>query len=173
MAKQIRIQYELGEKDWRNFYNAYYSTDSRFKLRFLYGTLCWVVGTLGLIGLFDNKPIAFGMIAFGLYCVFAKQFMINKAIKTLKKTPGFPGVIDYQFDEKQISGTDRGTSFSFSWEEFHGYRVVTPGVMFYLKPASFFFIPDAAMKAEERQGILEILQSRQVNDLKIKAARKS
>lgn len=165
MARHFHIQHNLSETDWRQFYNAYYSTDNRFKLRFIYGTITWIIGVLGLTGLFNNKPIAFGMIAFGLYCVFAKQFLINRAVKKMRNTEQFPGAIDYLIAEEKISGTDQGQAFEFSWDVFYGYRDVVPGLMFYLKPASFFFIPQAALKPEDKQGIIDILRAHQVPDL--------
>lgn len=165
MTQQFHIIHELSETDWRQFYNTYYASDRRFKLRFIYGTTCWVIGVLGLVGLYDNKPITFGMIAFGLYCVFAKQFLINKAIKNLKKKPQFPGEIDYLLDEEKISGKDRGQEFEFQWELFHGYRDAAPGLMFYLKQSSFFFIPKEALSEEEKEGIIGMLQTNQVMDL--------
>ena len=165
MTPDIHIEHELSETDWRGFYNAYYATDRRFKLRFVYGTVTWVIGALGLVGLFNNKPIAFGMIAFGLYCVFAKQFLINRALKKLKRNPNFPGTIDYRIEEEKISGTAQGQEFEFSWEIFHGYRDVAAGLMFYLKPSSFFFIPETALETEKKQRIIEILHASQVPDL--------
>lgn len=166
MAKQIHITYNLSETNWRRFYNAYYSVDRRFKLRFIYGTITWVIGGLGLVGLFNNKPIAFGMIAFGLYCVFAKQFLVNKAIKKMKGNPQFPGTIDYWIDAEKIKGTTQDKTFEFHWDSFHGYREVAPGLMFYLKPSSFFFIPNEALAEELRDGIIEIMRAAQVPDLR-------
>jgi len=81
--QNITIKYDLSETDWRIFYNAYYKADKRFKLRFVYGTGSWIIGVAGLLGLFENSLIAFGMIAFGLYCVFARQFLVNSAVKKL------------------------------------------------------------------------------------------
>ncbi|MCW8860248.1 MAG: YcxB family protein [Deltaproteobacteria bacterium] len=168
MPQHFHIQHNLNETDWRQFYNAYYATDTRFKLRFIYGTITWVIGALGLAGLFANNIIAFGMIAFGLYCVFAKQFLINKALKKMKGNPQFPGAIDYLIDEHKISGTDQGQEFEFNWDLFHGYRDVAPGLMFYLKPSSFFFIPKEALPLETKRGIIDILRTAQVSDLALK-----
>lgn len=165
MTPDVHIKHELSETDWRRFYNAYYATDRRFKLRFVYGTVTWVIGALGLVGLYNNKPIAFGMIAFGLYCVFAKQFLINRALKKVKHNPNFPGTIDYRIEEEKISGTNQGQEFEFNWEIFHGYREVAPGLMFYLKPSSFIFIPETALDAEKKHMIIEILRSNQVPNL--------
>ena len=78
-SQQINITYDLSEKIWRTFYNAHYASDKRFKLRFFYGTVTWSAGACGLLGLFDNQ-----LIAFGLYCVFAKQYLVNKAVKKIK-----------------------------------------------------------------------------------------
>jgi len=168
MSQQIQIDFELSEKDWRNFYNAYYMSDKRFKLRFIYGTGSWIIGAAGLFGLFDNNLIAFGMIAFGLYCVFARQFLVNKAFKKVKAKPQFPGKIDYTIDQDKITGIEQGQEFEFAWETFYGYREAKPGLLIYLKEASFFFIPDEAISLEDKQEIINILCLNNVLDLATK-----
>ena len=168
MSQQINIQYDLSEKIWRTFYNAYYSSDKRFKLRFFYGTVTWIVGACGLLGLFYNQLIALGMIAFGLYCVFAKQYLINKAVKKIKAKPHFPGKIDYSIDQDKIAGIEQGKGFEFHWETFYGYRDAAPGLMLYLKEASFFFIPNEAIAAEDKQEIINFLKLNKVLDLATK-----
>ena len=165
MSQQINIQYDLSEKIWRTFYNAYYSSDKRFKLRFFYGTITWIVGACGLLGLFDNQLIALGMIAFGLYCVFAKQYLVNKAVKKIKAKPHFPGKIDYSIDQDKIAGVEQGKEFEFNWEMFFGYREAAPGLMLYLKEASFFFIPDEAISIDDKQDIINFLKLNKVQDL--------
>ena len=168
MSQSVKIKYNLSEKDWRNFYNAYYMSDKRFKLRFIYGTGSWIVGAAGLFGLFDNNLIAFGMIAFGLYCVFARQFLVNKALKKVKKKPQFPGIIDYTIDQDKITGIEEGMEFEFAWETFYGYRDAKPGLLIYLKKASFFFIPDEAVSAEDKKEIINFLKLNRVLDLATK-----
>ena len=168
MSQQIHIDYDLSEKIWRTFYNAYYASDKRFKLRFFYGTVTWVVGVCGLLGLFDNQLIAFGMIAFGLYCVFAKQYLVNKAVKKIKARPHFPGKIDYTIDQDKIAGIEQGQEFEFNWETFYGYRDAAPGLMLYLKEASFFFIPKEAISIEDKQDIINFLRLNKVLDLATK-----
>ena len=168
MSQQINITYDLSEKIWRTFYNAYYASDKRFKLRFFYGTVTWVVGVCGLLGLFDNQLIAFGMIAFGLYCVFAKQYLVNKAVKKIKARPHFPGKIDYTIDQDKIAGIEQGQEFEFNWETFYGYRDAAPGLMLYLKEASFFFIPKEAISIEDKQDIINFLRLNKVLDLATK-----
>lgn len=165
MSQQINIQYDLSEKIWRTFYNTYYSSDKRFKLRFFYGTLTWIVGACGLLGLFDNQLIAFGMIAFGLYCVFAKQYLLNKAVKKIKAKPHFPGKINYSIDQDKIAGIEQEQGFEFNWETFYGYRDAAPGLMLYLKEASFFFIPNEAITAEDKQEVINFLKLNKVQDL--------
>jgi len=161
----IKINYELSEKIWRSFYNAYYSADKRFKLRFFYGSVTWIVGVSGILGLFDNQLIAFGMIVFGLYCVFAKQFLVNKAVKKAKQQPHFPGEIDYIIDESKLSGIEQEHEFEFNWETFYGYRDLAPGLLFYLKEASFFFIPNEAITPADKETIISILNQNKVQDL--------
>jgi len=168
MSQQINITYDLSEKIWRTFYNAYYASDKRFKLRFFYGTVTWIVGACGLLGLFDNQLIAFGMIAFGLYCVFAKQYLVNKAVKKIKAKPHFPGKIDYSIDQDKIAGIEQGQEFEFNWETFYGYRDAAPGLMLYLKEASFFFIPNDAVSIEDKQDIINFLRLNKVLDLATK-----
>ena len=168
MSQPIKIKYDLSEQDWRNFYNAYYMSDKRFKLRFIYGTGSWIIGVAGLLGLFDNSLVAFGMIAFGLYCVFARQFLVNKAFKKVKEKPGFPGTIDYTIDQDKIIGIEQGMEFEFTWETFYGYREAKPGLLIYLKEASFFFIPDEAMSTEDKKEIINVLKLNKVQDLATK-----
>lgn len=165
MGQKILINYDLSEKDWRNFYNTYYKSDKRFKLRFIYGTGSWIIGVSGLLGLFDHQLIAFGMIAFGLYCVFARQYLVNKAVKKIKAQPQFPGKINYTIDQDKINGIEQGTKFEFFWKIFYGYRDAEPGLLFYLKEAAFFFIPNAAISAADKQDIINILQLNKVQDL--------
>ena len=168
MSQPIKIKYDLSEQDWRNFYNAYYMSDKRFKLRFIYGTGSWIIGVAGLLGLFDNSLVAFGMIAFGLYCVLARQFLVNKAFKKVKTKPGFPGTIDYTIDQDKITGVEQGMEFEFVWETFYGYREAKPGLLIYLKEASFFFIPDEAISAEDKKELIGILKLNKVQDLATK-----
>ena len=168
MSQAIKIKYDLSETDWRNFYNAYYMSDKRFKLRFIYGTGSWVVGAAGLFGLFDNNLVAFGMIAFGLYCVFARQFLVNKALKKVKAKPNFPGIIDYTIDQDKITGVEQGMEFEFAWETFYGYREAKPGLLIYLKKASFFCIPDEAISTEKKGEVINILKLNKVQDLATK-----
>ncbi len=168
MSQQIHIEYDLSEKDWRTFYNVYYMSDKRFKMRFIYGTGCWIIGAAGLFGLYDNNLIAFGMIAFGLYCVFARQFLVNKAFKKVKAKPHFPGKIDYTIDQDKIAGIEQGQEFEFNWETFYGYRDAAPGLLLYLKEASFFFIPNAAISMEDKQDIINFLRLNKVLDLATK-----
>ena len=168
MSQQIKIKYDLSEKDWRTFYNVYYMSDKRFKLRFVYGTGSWVVGASGLIGLYDNNLVAFGMIAFGLYFVFARQFLVNKAFKKIKAKPLFPGTIDYTIDQDKIAGVEQEKGFEFEWETFYGYRDATPGLLLYLKEAAFFFIPNEAISTEEKKEIINFLKLNKVLDLATK-----
>lgn len=168
MSQQIHIEYDLSEKDWRTFYNVYYMSDKRFKMRFIYGTGCWIIGAAGLFGLYDNNLIAFGMIAFGLYCIFARQFLVNKAFKKVKAKPHFPGKIDYTIDQDKIAGIEQGQEFEFNWETFYGYRDAAPGLLLYLKEASFFFIPNAAISMEDKQDIINFLRLNKVLDLATK-----
>lgn len=168
MGQHVYIDYNLSEKDWRTFYNAYYVSDKRFKLRFFYGTVTWIIGACGLLGLFDNQLIAFGMIAFGLYCVFAKQYLVNKAVKKAKAKPQFPGNINFTIDQDTIAGIEQGKEFEFNWETFYGYRDAAPGLMLYLKEASFFFIPDAAISTNDKQDIINFLRLNKVLDLATK-----
>ncbi|MEA3545282.1 MAG: YcxB family protein [Thermodesulfobacteriota bacterium] len=168
MSQKIVVKYDLSEKDWRTFYNTYYSSDKRFKLRFIYGTGSWIVGVCGLLGLFDNQLIAFGMIAFGLYCVFAKQYLVNKAVKKVKAKPQFPGKIDYTIDQDKFSGIEQELEFEFNWETFYGYRDAAPGLLLYLKEASFFFIPNEAISIEDKQDIINFLRLNMVLDLTTK-----
>jgi len=165
MTQPIKIKYDLSAKNWRDFYNAYYMSDKRFKLRFIYGTGSWIIGVAGLLGLFNNSLVAFGMIAFGLYCVFARQFLVNKALKKVMEKPDFPGVIDYTIDQDKIVGVEQGTKFEFLWETFYGYREAKPGLLIYLKEASFFFIPDEAISAENKSELINILKLNKVKDL--------
>lgn len=166
--QDITIKYDLSATDWRIFYNIYYKADKRFKLRFVYGTGSWIVGVAGLLGLFENSLIAFGMIAFGLYCVFARQFLVNSALKKIKAKPQFPGSIDYTIEQDKIRGVEQGSDFEFNWETFYGYRNVEPGLLLYLKKASFFFIPKEAISADQKEAIIEILKSNKVLDLATK-----
>ncbi|MFK5926765.1 MAG: YcxB family protein [Desulfuromusa sp.] len=168
MSQVIKIKHDLSEKEWRIFYNVYYLSDKRFKLRFIYGTGSWIIGAAGLFGLFNNNLIAFGMIAFGLYCVFARQFLVNRALKKVKAKPDFPGTIDYTIDQDKIAGIEQGMSFEFNWETFHGYRDAKPGLLIYLKEAAFFFIPNEAISAEEKEDIVSILKLNRVLDLATK-----
>jgi hypothetical protein len=108
------------------------------------------------------------MIAFGLYCVFARQFLVNKALKKVKAKPQFPGVIDYTIDQDKITGVEQGMEFEFAWETFYGYRDAKPGLLIYLKEASFFFIPDEAISAEEKKDIINFLKLNRVQDLATK-----
>lgn len=165
MTQPIKIKYALSDKDWNNFYNAYYMSDKRFKMRFIYGTGSWIIGVAGLFGLFDNSLIAFGMIAFGLYCVFARKFLVNKALKKVASRPGFPGVIDYTIDQDKITGVEQGKEFEFQWETFYGYREANPGLLIYLKEASFFFIPDEAISTEDKNDLISILKLNKVKNL--------
>ncbi|MDX2481839.1 MAG: YcxB family protein [Desulfuromusa sp.] len=165
MSQKILINYDLSEKNWRTFYNTYYKSDKRFKLRFIYGTGSWIIGVCGLLGLFDNQLIAFGMIAFGLYCVFARQYLVNKAVKKIKAKPQFPGKINYTIDQDKINGIEQGQEFEFFWETFHGYRDAEPGLLLYLKEAAFFFIPNEAISIEDKQDIINILRLNKVQDL--------
>lgn len=168
MGQPITIKYELSEQDWRNFYNAYYKSDKRFKLRFIYGTGSWIIGVAGLLGLFDNSLIAFGMIAFGLYCVFARQFLVNKALKKIKAKPDFPGTINYTLDQEKITGIEQGMEFEFPWKTFYGYRDTEPGLLIYLKESAFFFIPNEAISIEEKNAAIEILKENEVTNLATK-----
>jgi len=165
MSQKVNIQYDLSEENWRTFYNVYYASDKRFKLRFIYGTGSWIVGACGLLGLFENKLIAFGMIFFGLYCVFAKQYLVNKAVKKVKLKPEFPGKISYVIDQDKLAGIEQEHEFEFVWETFFGYRDTAPGLLLYLKKASFFFIPNEAISAAEKQEILNVLRLNKVPDL--------
>ena len=166
--QNITIKYDLSEANWRVFYNCYYKEDRRFKLRFIYGTGSWIVGVAGLLGLFNNSLIAFGMIAFGLYCVFARQFLVNSAVKKLKAKPQFPGSINYTIEQNKICGVEQGIDFEFSWESFYGYRNVEPGLLLYLKEASFFFIPKEAISPELKEEIITILTANNVLNLAAK-----
>ena len=166
--QNISIKYDLSETDWRVFYNIYYKTDKRFKLRFIYGTGSWIIGVAGLLGLFNNSLIAFGMIAFGLYCVFARQFLVNSAIKKIKAKPEFPSSINYTIEQDKICGVDQGVDFRFNWETFYGYRNVEPGILLYLKKASFFFIPKEAVSVEQKEAIVQTMKVNKVPDLATK-----
>ncbi|MCK4503728.1 MAG: YcxB family protein, partial [Desulfuromonadales bacterium] len=56
----------------------------------------------------------------------------------------------------------------FNWDTFYGYRNVKPGLLLYLKAASFFFIPNEAITTEEKEAIVDILQESKVMELATK-----
>ncbi|SDZ90559.1 hypothetical protein SAMN05660420_00674 [Desulfuromusa kysingii] len=172
MSQKINVHYELNEALWRKFYDVYYAADKKFKLRFIYGTCSWILGVCGLLGFFENNILALGMIAFGLYCVFAKRYLVNRAVKKAVKkghnNPQTSGEVDYTIDTEKITGVEQGLDFEFRWDSFYGYRDAAPGLLLYLKKATVLFIPDETISVTEKHEIVNILTQNKVQNLATK-----
>lgn len=163
----IILKYQLTKELWRQFYEAHYSCDNGLKLRYLWGAVCIVIGSLGFGGYYQSRIIAALLLATGFFGVLSKHLLIFKSLRSACQHPFFGKELTVSVSPEEISVRSETSGYIQPWDNFIAYRKMDPGFLLYHDPNSFFFIPTAEMTAGEINRILRILAEANVPEVKI------
>jgi len=150
MTGTIMLSFRLTENHWRQFYEIHYAADHRLKLWSIFGGAFILIGAMGIGGLF-NRYIALFVLINGFYGVLARHIFLFRSIAAARKHSLFEKNVTAEFSSAGITVTSDGLASQRPWASFTGYRTAAPGIMFYMAPQAFFFVPAAAYSAEEAE----------------------
>lgn len=165
MPETIILTYQLTKDLWRHFFDAHYSCDRSLKLRYLWGVVCIVIGSLGFGGFYDAPLIASLLMATGFFGVLSKQILIIKSLRKACQHPFFGQELTVSVSPAEISVRSGNSGYAQPWDNFVGYRKLEPGFLLYHDHNAFFFIPAAAMTAGYAKRIEQILDAAEVTKL--------
>lgn len=165
MPETIILNYQLTKDLWNQFFTAHYSCDRSLKLRYLWGAICIIIGSLGFGGYYASKPIAALLMATGFFGVLSKHLLIYKSLRTACQHPYFGKELTVSVSQAEISVRSENSGYSQPWDNFIGYRILDPGFLLYHDQNAFFFIPQTAMTAGNVNRIKQILATAGVPDL--------
>lgn len=165
MTEPILLTYRLETKLWREFFEAHYAADPSLSLRYVWGGVCIVVGSLGLAGMIESPLIAGLLLATGFFGVLSKSLLILKSMRSVVRHPYHGEQIAVAISADALSVRSDTTGYSQPWDNFIGYRRVKPGFAFYHTPQSFFFIPAEVLVSEMESKLLQILDRAGLPDL--------
>ena len=166
MPVTIILSYDLTKDLWRQFYEAHYSCDRELKLRYLWGAVCIVIGSLGFGGYNQSNTIAGLLLATGFFGVLSKHLLIYKSLRTALQHPFFGKELTVSVSPEEISVRSEDSGYSQPWDNFIGYRKLEPGFLLYHDRNAFFFIPTAGLTSGEINRILRILAASDVPEVK-------
>lgn len=165
MPETIILNYQLTKDLWRQFFDAHYGCDRSLKLRYLWGAICIIIGSLGFGGYYESKPIAGLLLATGFFGVLSKHLLIYKSLRTACQHPFFGKELTVAVSPAEISVRSENSGYSQPWDNFVGYRKLDPGFLLYHDRNAFFFIPATAITAGNANRIVQILAAIAVPDL--------
>ena len=165
MPETIILNYHLSKALWRQFFDAHYSCDRALKLRYLWGALCIVIGSLGFGGYYQATAIAALLMATGFFGVLSKHLLIFKSLPAACQHPFFDKELTVAISTAEISIRSGISGYSQPWDNFVGYRHLEPGFLLYHDQNAFFFIPAPAMTSGYANRIVQILAQAEVPNL--------
>jgi len=157
MNSPLTVQFRLTKDIWRQFYEAHYAGDQTLKIRYLFGGACILIGAIGIGGPGHFKVVSAAALLFGFYCVLSKPLFVMKSLRVARKHPLFEKEIQVELAPEGIRITGGEKEYRHRWENFVGYRQITPGYQLFLDKEAFFFIPGSACPAECRPVLQSIL----------------
>ena len=157
MPVTIILSYRLTKDLWQQFYEAHYSCDRSLKIRYVWGVICILIGALGLGGYYQSKLIAGLLLATGFFGVLSKYLLIYRSLRTAYQHPFFGQELTVSISPEEISVRCENSGYRQPWDNFVGYRKLTPGFLLYHDRNAFFFIPTAEFTAGEINRIDRIL----------------
>lgn len=166
MPVTIIHSYRLTKKLWQQFYEAHYSCDKDLKIRYLWGAICILIGALGFGGYYESKLIAGLLLATGFFGVLSKYLLIYKSVRAASQHPFFDKELTVSVSPEELSVRSEDSGYSQPWDNFIGYRKMTPGFLLYHDRNAFFFIPTAALTAGDTNRITRILEDSEVPEVK-------
>ncbi|WP_020677132.1 YcxB family protein [Geopsychrobacter electrodiphilus] len=165
MPETIILNYRLTKELWSQFFEAHYSCDRALKLRYFWGAICIVIGSLGFGGFYGSRLIAGLMLATGFFGVLSKHLLIYKSLRTAGKHPFFGKELTVAISLTEISVRNEMSGYRQPWDNFVAYRKLAPGFLLYHDKNAFFFIPLVAMTAGNANRLVQILTAARVPDL--------
>jgi len=166
MPVTIILNYRLTKELWQRFYEAHYSCDRELKLRYLWGAVCIIIGSLGLGGYYESRIIAGLLLATGFFGVLSKHLLIFKSVRAAYQHPFFGKELTVSVSPEELSVRSENSGYSQPWDNFVGYRKLDPGFLLYHDRNAFFFIPTAEMTAGDINRVLRILADSEVPEIK-------
>jgi hypothetical protein len=166
MPVTIILNYQLTKALWRQFYEAHYSCDRELKIRYLWGAICIIIGSLGFGGYYESKTVAGLLLATGFFGVLSKHLLIYKSLRAAVQHPFFGKELTVSVSPEEISVRSENSGYSQPWDNFVGYRKLAPGFLLYHDRNAFFFIPTAEMTAGDANRIVRILTAAEVPEVK-------
>ena len=170
MPETVILRYHLTKDLWRQFFDAHYGCDRSLQLRYLWGAVCIIIGSIGVGGYYESKPIAGLLLATGFFGVLSKHLLIFKSLRAACRHPFFDKELTVSVSPEEISVRSENSGYSQPWDNFVGYRKLEPGFLLYHDQNAFFFIPAAVMTSGNANRIVQILASAEVPDLAKKPA---
>jgi len=157
MPDTIIINYKLTKDLWRQFFEAHYRCDRSLKLRYLWGVVCIVIGSLGFGGFYHSPVIATLLMVTGFFGVLSKSILVIKSLRRAGQHPFLGRELTVSISPEEISVRSGNSGYAQPWDNFIGYRRLEPGFLLYHDQHAFFFIPMASMTAGYAKRIVEIL----------------
>jgi hypothetical protein len=162
MSETIILDYRLTKDLWRRFFEAHYGCDNLLKLRYLWGVLCIIIGSLGFGGYYDAKLVAALLLATGFFGVLSKSILVGTSLRKACRHPFFGKELTVAVSPAELSVRSGSAGYSQPWHNFVGYRRLEPGFLLYHDRHAFFFIPASAMTAGYAKRITQILDAAEV-----------
>lgn len=166
MPVTIIHSYRLSKDLWRRFFEAHYSCDKELKMRYLWGALCILIGSLGFGGFYQSKIVAGLLLATGFFGVLSKHLLIYKSLRAACQHPFYGKELTVSISPEELSVRSENSGYSQPWDNFIGYRKLEPGFLLYHDRNAFFFIPTAELTAGDINRILRILADSAVPEVK-------
>ena len=165
MSETITINYQLTKDLWRVFFEAHYRSDHSLKLRYLWGVACVIIGSLGFGGFYESRVIALLLLATGFFGVLSKQILVIKSLRSVCHHPFFAKELTVTVSPEEISVRSGNAGYSQPWDNFVGYRRLSPGFLLYHDQNAFFFIPSSVMLPGQVKHTVQILDAAKVPKL--------
>ncbi len=165
MPETIILNYQLTKDLWRLFFEAHYACDRSLKMRYLWGIICIIIGSLGFGGFYESRLVAALLLGTGFFAVLSKQVLVIKSLRSACHHPFFGKELTVSVSPAELSVRSGNAGYSQPWNNFVGYRKLDPGFLLYHDQNAFFFIPSSAMTAGYQKRIEQILEAAEVSKL--------
>ena len=101
----------------------------------------------------------------GFFGVLSKPVLVIKSLRGACRHPFFGKELTVTVSPLELSVRSGNAGYSQPWNNFIGYRLLKPGILLYHDPNAFFFIPSAAVPMDQKEFVLQILETAKVPKL--------
>jgi hypothetical protein len=99
----LQIRYRLGKELWQRFYDVHYRANRALKIRYLWGVVCIVIGTLGFAGVYRMDIVAGLLMLTGFYAVLSRQLLVIRSLHGAARHPFYGQTLDVSISPAEIS----------------------------------------------------------------------